>query len=389
LQWAVFAAERRSNVRTVLDGEVDVSYSQIYVESEDASQFSDMGDAFGGQCNGLCGAAWPGTLWLTTGLHYGLVGFRVEVHDERPDVEEGWEEIVEASYRPAGAASLAEWGGGDSWDLGLTDTDYRVRYCASGMERAVDEHSRGADEPMIDHYLLQFWPCPPEPDQVVRQTSDIAAYWHNHVSTLPPPVLPDPAEEAQWKEELEDWEEQQRRIAAEMAAEEAAEAAPWGGTLPSPALKGMRGPALDLALAEQELTRTLAALDLQRLRAIAGWVARRSYQEIGIADLDWVAPALDAVEAAKVLPPPFQSVDAAWERLQSEPGVPAHLVPMVQAGVDQDSSVRRAVATLYAARNLTPLKAVLAALAEAVQAFGADSRFPLAELKEQLGREDR
>jgi hypothetical protein len=57
---------------------------------------------------------------------------------------------------------------------------------------------------------------------------------------------------------------------------------------------------------------------------------------------------------------------------------------MVRAGVDQDSPVRRAVATLYAARMLAPLHAVLAALAEAVQAFGVDSRFPLAELKEQL-----
>jgi hypothetical protein len=371
-------------VRTALDDEVDVSYSQIYVESEDAPQFGDMGDTFGGQCNGLCGAAWPGTLWLATGLHYGRVGFRVEVHDERPDVEEGWEEIVEAPYRPAGAASLAEWGGGHSWDLGLADADYRVRYSASGMQRAAETHSRSVDEPMIDHYLLQFWPCPPEPDQVVKQTSEIAGYWHSHVNTLPPPSLPDPDEEAQWKEELDSWEKQRERIAAELAAEEAAEAALWGGTLPSPILKAVRGPARDLALAEQQLTRALVAVDPERQRAIAGWMARRSYQEIGIADLDWVAPALDAVEAGGILPSPFDSVNAAWERLQSEPRVPPHIVPMVRAGVDQDSPVRRAVATLYAARMLAPLHAVLAALAEAVQAFGVDSRFPLAELKEQL-----
>ncbi|KUN59268.1 hypothetical protein AQJ54_40130 [Streptomyces griseorubiginosus] len=372
-------------MRTVLDDEVDVSYSQIYVKSEDASPFGDMGDMFGGQCNGLCGAAWQGTLWLVTGLFYGRVGFRVEVHDERPDVDEGWEEIVEAPYRPVGSASLVEWGGGNSWDLGLADTDYRVRYSASGMDRAADAHSRGDDEPMIDRYLLQFWPCPPEPDRVVKQTSPAAAYWHKHVRTLPPPALSDPDEEVRWKAELDSWGELGKRIAAEMAAEEAAEAALWDGALPSPALMGVRGEARDLALAEQELTRALVAVGPDRQRRIAGWVARRAYQEIGIAELDWVAPALDAVEAGEALPPPFDLVGGAWKRLQSEPRVPPRIAPMLRAGVDQDSPVRRAVGTLYAALLRTPLHAVLAALAEAVQAFGADARFPLAELKEQLG----
>jgi hypothetical protein len=374
-------------VRTVLDGEVDVSYGQIYVECEGASRFGGVTDAFGGQRNGLCGAAWPTTLWLATGLHYGLVGFRVEVHDERPDVDEDWEEIVEAPYRPVGSASLVECEGGRSWDLGLADADYRVRYSASGIDRAAGEHSRADDEPMIDRYLLQFWPCPPEPDQVVKQTGEVAGDRHEYISTLPPPELPDPDEEARLKAELDSWEEARKRIAAEMAAEEAAEAALWGGTLPSPALKSVRGEARDLALAEQELTRALAAVSLDRQRRIAGWVARRAYQEIGIAELDWVAPALDAVAAGEALPPPFHSADAVWARLQSEPRVPPRIAPMVRAEVDQDSPVRRAVATLFAARLLTPLHAVLAALAEAVQAFGTDSRFPLAELKEQLGVE--
>ncbi|WP_189929160.1 hypothetical protein [Streptomyces sulfonofaciens] len=365
----------------MLDDEVDVSYSQIYVESEDASPFDDMKDTFGGQSNGLCGAAWPGTLWLATGLHYGRVGFRVEVHDERPDADEGWEEIVEAPYRPVGRASLVEWGGGDSWDLGLAETDYRVRYSASGVDRAADAHSRGDDEPMIDRYLLQFWPCPPEPDQVVKQTSRVADHLHELVSTLPPPELPDPDEEARWKAELDEWNREGERVAAEMAAE----AAPWGGTLPSPAMRGMGGEARDVALAEKALTRALAAVDLDGQRRIANWLVRRAYQEIGIAELDWVAPALDALDAGETLPPPFHRVGVAWERLRTEPRVPARFAPMLEVGADEDSSLRRAVGTLYAARSLTPLQAVLAALAEAVRAFGADARFPLAELKEKLG----
>ncbi|MEC3993776.1 hypothetical protein VSR01_09580 [Actinacidiphila sp. DG2A-62] len=183
-------------MRTVLDDEVDVSYSQIYVESRHASEFDDVSEAFGGQRNGLCGAAWPGVMWLATGLYYGRVGFRVEVHRKRPAVDLGWEEIVEASYRPAGDASLVEWGGGNSWDLGLADTDYRVRYSASGMDRAAAAYRRGDREPVIDRYLLQFWPCAPEPDVVVKQTARAAVYWHERVSTLPPPVVPDVGRQA-------------------------------------------------------------------------------------------------------------------------------------------------------------------------------------------------
>ena len=29
-----------------------------------------------------------------------------------------------------------------------------------------------------DRYLLQLWPAPPEPDAVVREGSESAAYWH-------------------------------------------------------------------------------------------------------------------------------------------------------------------------------------------------------------------
>ncbi|CAM5651868.1 hypothetical protein SGRIM119S_02971 [Streptomyces griseorubiginosus] len=96
---------------------------------------------------------------------------------------------------------------------------------------------------------------------------------------------------------------------------------------------GVRGEARDLALAEQELTRALVAVGPDRQRRIAGWVARRAYQEIGIAELDWVAPALDAVEAGEALPPPFDLVGGAWKRLQSEPRVPPRIAPMLRAGV--------------------------------------------------------
>jgi hypothetical protein len=50
----------------------------------------------------------------------------------------------------------------------------------------LDLRTEGMPEP--DRYLLLFWPAPPEPDAVIKQTSDHAAYWHAFASQqqLPP-----------------------------------------------------------------------------------------------------------------------------------------------------------------------------------------------------------
>ena len=40
------------------------------------------------------------------------------------------------------------------------------------------EEADTVDEPP-DSYLLQFWPGEAEPDRIVRQHSDVAAYWRN------------------------------------------------------------------------------------------------------------------------------------------------------------------------------------------------------------------
>ncbi|NBE54377.1 hypothetical protein [Streptomyces boluensis] len=159
-----------------VDGEVHVHYGQIYVVSDDETP--DLDDAFEGQTSGLCGAAEEGALWLVTGLHTGNVGFTVEVHDSAPELDPVWEDVVEVSFRPGSAdAALEEWGGERVYALGLSETDLRVRYCALGMDAARELDTR-IDQEQVDRYLLQFWPAPPEPDRILRQTSEYAAYWH-------------------------------------------------------------------------------------------------------------------------------------------------------------------------------------------------------------------
>ena len=81
-----------------------------------------------------------------------------------PPVDDGWEEVVEVSFAPRSArVALVEWAGTASWPLELERVDYRVRYCATGMEagRARDTLLEG--EPPLDRYLLQFWPARQSP----------------------------------------------------------------------------------------------------------------------------------------------------------------------------------------------------------------------------------
>ncbi|MEU3081826.1 hypothetical protein ABZ697_15895 [Streptomyces albidoflavus] len=186
-------------VRVALDRRVHVEFCQLSVESDPETIGVDRDDAFAGQQAGLCGPAVPGALWLATGLHTGYVGFRVEVHDEEPPLDPGWDEAVEVPFHPRSPSTvLAEAGGVTYWQLGLPETGYRVRYCARGMDEGHDRDTLLEGEPSVDHYLLQFWPAPPAPGRVVRQsTGRQAAYWQAYVRGLPPPLTPEERAEAE------------------------------------------------------------------------------------------------------------------------------------------------------------------------------------------------
>ncbi|MER6028764.1 hypothetical protein [Streptomyces sp. NPDC001851] len=307
-------------MRRPVHGEVHVHYGQLYVESDPDSYGPDLADSFAGQCSGLCGAAIPGTLWLTTGLHTGDVGFTVEVHDHAPPLDPSWEDVVEVSFRPASdSTELVLWGGDGSWELGLEETDYRVRYCAQGMDAAHDEDTRLKGEPQLDRYLLQFWPAPPMPDRVVKQTSGMAAYWHDYARTLPPP--PTPAERAEA--------ERQARLAQEQAERErelAYERWEWGGRSPSRALRDVDGNVRGLLAFDAALVHAIDAAGPATQRAVALLAARRACEAAGLAELDWIAAGLTAVTEGRPLPPPLDDEAQVWQTLETDPRVPDRTV---------------------------------------------------------------
>lgn len=307
-------------MRTLVNGEVHVHYGQIYVESDPKSFNPGLAEAFAGQTSGLCGAAVPGALWLTTGLHTGKVGFTVELHDEVPPLAPAWEDVVEVSFRPLSAwSALVQWAGEAVWDLGLEEIDYRVRYCARGMDQARQRDTRPHEEPQLDRYLLQFWPAPPRPDRVIRQTTAIAAHWHDYARRQPPPPTPEERAEA----------ERRARRAQEQADRErqlALEKWEWGGKLPSEALRGVGGNVRGLLRFDATLVHALDTAGPEIQRAVALLAARRACAVAGLADLDWIAPALNALAEGRPLPPLFDDQTRVWETLRSDPRVPSRSV---------------------------------------------------------------
>ena len=296
-------------MKVLFDGDVHVHYGFIHVEPPPEAEF-DLISARGGQVNGLCGAAYPGVLAMVTGLHTGTVPLRFELHDEEPPLEDDWEDVVEA---PLTVTADAYWV--TAFDRGMEVEappagTYRARWCASGMDEAHDG-TRSADEPEIDRYLLQLWPAPVLPDAVIRQGSDIAAYWHQVAATTAPPPPPPTAEELAAQEA----EEERRDRAAQAEWEAAQESAQWGGRAPTDELQAVGGRARQLAGLDRELVDALVALPAERQRALAVWAARQACEVAGIADVDVVQAGLSAAARGGPLPAPWQDWRSVWDRL--------------------------------------------------------------------------
>jgi hypothetical protein len=168
----------------VFSGPIWTSYRQICIVSPDCRDLVPE-NAYRGQSNGLCGGAVPGGLFLTVGIHTGPVQITVQVLDTAPPVDSSWDEIVEASCTfPALPVHLEGWSGQSAVKLPLAKGEYRARYCAKafGGTEAKGEDDDG-DDGSAECYLLTLWPEALRPDEVRKQTSAKAAYWHREAKS--------------------------------------------------------------------------------------------------------------------------------------------------------------------------------------------------------------
>ena len=348
-------------MRTLMTGPAWVSYAQIYVHGPDWG--GELGECFGGQQNGLCGAAVPGQLFLITGLHTGKVGFSVELHGEAPPIDDRWEEIVEASFHPAGDTALVGWGGNGFWPLDLQLIDYRVRYCGWGMDAGHQGSPPMDDEPLIDRYLLQFWPAAPAADQVVKQTSASAAYWHDSARQQPVPPTPEERAEVKRLVVLE-----RERASAALQLEE--ETRNWGGTLPSARLRDLSWTAIAVAQLDRALVDALDRAEAATQRAVARWSARRAFVEAQVAEVDWIVPALAAMDRGAALPEFFEDWAGVFDRLFSDERVVKTSVTTLDGRTDDFLQQAMAMPALYSAIDEDPLRAAVETVRVAVNTFG-------------------
>jgi hypothetical protein len=165
----------------VFAGDVAVHYGFIDLYSDPAGSGDEADDLVGarrGQANGLVGARVPHQLGMVTGLHTGHVPLVVTWTESEPELDEAWEDVVEVSVDLM------------TPDLVLATFDsayecrvpregwHRARYCVAGMDEGQELDSPDEGEHAPDRYLLQLWPARQAPDAVVREGSEIAAYWH-------------------------------------------------------------------------------------------------------------------------------------------------------------------------------------------------------------------
>ncbi len=357
-------------------GDVRVGYSQAYLYAGgDPGDGWELAAQFAGQRNGLCGAGQPGMLFLVTGLHTGSAPFVVEVHDGPPEVPD-WEEVVEVSFPvPRSPVALAGWAGGSYDVMDLAPDVYRVRYCATGMDAGKAADVRRAGEPESDRYLLQFWPAAAEPDQVLRQTGEVARYWHDHARSAPTreQVRARHAEAARQRHgEIE-----RKQLLRENLL--------WRGARPD-------GPLGDVPLArtlvqlDRPLAEAVAGAPPARQRALARWTARRTLAESGLESIGWIAAALTALDAGETLPSPFDDEQAAWESLWADGRIPKSVVTSPDERCAPCLQQAMAFPALAAAAQPDPVVAVLDAVHHATWAFGAPGyRGFYEELRQQVG----
>jgi hypothetical protein len=152
----------------------------------------------------------------------------------------------------------------------------------------------------------------------------------------------------------------------------AAELSDWGGPLPSDRVRATTGNARAMARLDVNLAEAIAAASPGTQRSIARWTARRAYEVAGLANLDWVAPALQALDDGRELPPPFDDQHRVFQMAYTDPRVPHTTVAPMDSRLPRFLQLAMAVPALFEAAEPDPLDAALQALYAAAVTFGGD-----------------
>ncbi|ONI84806.1 hypothetical protein ALI22I_30430 [Saccharothrix sp. ALI-22-I] len=92
--------------------------------------------------------------------------------------------------------------------------------------------------------------------------------------------------------------------------------------------------------------------------------------EARLTDVEWIAPALAAMDRGEALPPPFDDDRQAWDLLRTDDRVPQTSVTSPDGTLDNCLQQAMALPAIFSEHEEDPLRAALDAVWSAAFAFG-------------------
>ncbi|WP_050762916.1 hypothetical protein [Reinekea blandensis] len=165
-------------------GKIEVEYGQFYFDhpDDDESLFDGVvEEAFIDQKNGLCGAGIDGMVYFVAGLNNGAMSVCIEQHEQAPELDSSYDDIVEVSFtNQIASLALCQWAHEATFPLNLPEGQYRLRYCVQGMDNEYGDEDDWSLPMPGQRHLVQLWPASPEADSIIRSNSKMGRYWHKN-----------------------------------------------------------------------------------------------------------------------------------------------------------------------------------------------------------------
>ncbi|MCF2436382.1 hypothetical protein LV779_26655 [Streptomyces thinghirensis] len=224
----------------------------------------------------------PAVSLLGTGLRTGRVGLTVEVHGAAPLLYDGWEDVVEVSFRPVSfSTAVLPCGRGALCEVDLPPADHRgallrARNGPERGDRGSPRRGRRAGRPLSAAVLAR--PARRGPGRPARPHAAPRAGTGTRAACRRP--LPGRA---------------RTRVRAETLS--------WGGRLPSRRYGRSAATHAGSSHWTGDLLDAVDAACPATQRSLARWAAHRAFTAAGLDDVDWITPALVALDRGSPCPP--------------------------------------------------------------------------------------
>ncbi|GAA1033584.1 hypothetical protein GCM10009557_35750 [Virgisporangium ochraceum] len=182
----------------------------------------------------------------------------------------------------------------------------------------------------------------------------------------------DPADPPAWEPALRAAATEQAERRERLRLDALEEARSWGGTPPTGRMRSLSHRARALAARDRPLLDRLAAMAADDQVRIAVWAARAAMRVSGLDRLDWIAGALEEVDAGRGLPSAFTELGglAAVRRLLEDPAAPR--TPVTLPDGSSNLQAVAALPALIALAHDDPLGAAVDAVHAAANTVGED-----------------